>query len=157
MNSNSTNRFKRLFRPICRNRFIISLYCKKKLLKAFSGLFLFSILFTQTAFCSREPPFSDPRIPNTEIATYEFNENGKVFLSTHTTSRENHNGQDAYIINTENYKMIIQANNLRTISVTSKKTNYDGKPELSIIYQHNSEHRVLFKYYGYFFECHILF
>lgn len=92
-------------------------------------------------------PFRDPHFPNTELSTYEVNQNGKIHISKHKISREHQGGQDVYVISTDLQRMVVKAGDLRPIMIEQRDDA--GQLKYSIeYYKRHSEQRVRFIYPG---------
>jgi hypothetical protein len=121
-------------------------------------IILMSVISIENGLAGNKPPFIDPKIASGEKSTYEVIENGEVFLTDYIVLRkskgeavgdpersegEQNSGKEVYIVCTQLYQMVLEASNLRPISI--KKTNNNGDLEFSIEY---SEDRVHFIYPG---------
>jgi len=106
-------------------------------------IILMSIIFVENGLTGNKPPFIDPKFTSGEKSTYEIIENGKVSLMDYVISRKQNSGKEVYNVCTPSYQMVLEASNLRPISI--KKANNNGNLEFSIQY---SEDRVLFVYPG---------
>lgn len=106
-------------------------------------IILMLIILIENGLARKKPPFIDPNITSGEKNIYEVIENGKVSQTVHIISREQRNGKDVYIVRTKSRQMILEASNLRPISI--KKTNANGELIFSIEY---NDDRVHFIYPG---------
>jgi len=106
-------------------------------------IILMSIIFVENGLTGNKPPFIDPKIASGEKSTYEIIENGKVTLTDYIISRKQNSGKEVYVVCTQSYQMVLEASNLRPISI--KKANNNGEVEFSIEY---SADRVHFIYPG---------
>ena len=101
------------------------------------------IIFIENGLARKKPPFTDPKITSGEKSTYEVIADGKVSQTVHIISREQRNGKDVYIVRTKSRQMILEASNLRPISI--KKTSANGELVFAIEY---NDDRVHFIYPG---------
>jgi len=101
-------------------------------------IILMLIIFIERGLAQNKPPFVNPKIVSGEKSTYKVIENGKVSQTTYIISRGQHNGKDVYIVRTKRYHMILEASDLRPISV--KKANVNGELEFSIKYTDDRVH-----------------
>ena len=114
----------------------------------FSGLILLPTVFSSTGLCDvKLPPFRDPQFPTIEKSTYEVNQKGKIHFSIHKISRENFDGQFVYVISTDSQKMVVRADDLRSLLIEQRDDA--GQQKYSIeYYKHRAEQRVRFIYPG---------
>jgi hypothetical protein len=128
-------------------RFVFAPHSASRILHSYLALMaLIVLIFASETRSDNRPPFRDPPLPSIEEAIYEIKENGKLFLSTHTISRKNLDGQEVYTILTHDFEIVVQANNLRTIS--ARKIDETGKVEYTCEYKYGSKRRVHFVYPG---------
>lgn len=100
-------------------------------------IILMLITSIKSGLARDKSPFIDPKMVSGEKNTYEVVENGRVFKTTHIISREQYNGKDIYIVNTDTYQMILEASDLRPILI--EKMNSDSEPKFQIKYDSEVE------------------